>query len=436
MRSFARSLLRLTVALMALAACQPATDTLPPPPTFTPVGSASLGDLTWHDANANGLQDAGEEGLADVTVRLYDANGKMLAETRSDAEGRYAFADLQPGSYTLEFAAPSGYSLTPLDQGGDDASDSDANPSSGKTGLISLSVGQTAADWDAGFASETAALPTETPTPAPTLTPTPAGPPVEPEEVVIHGKAGDLQARYYRSTAEPPDALVVLLHWTRGDMSDWNEIAVWLQNRGHKNPYPNPGSAPYWDPSWFPRVPAGRSYGVLIVTYSGCQPAPVGCSTQVPNDWFFDSMPETWLFDSMVALSEASKLTGVPFSRIVAIGTSIGADGAVIGCGEIGCAGALALSPGNFLALSGAPNTTYSGAVKMLAQETNPQAHVWCVADENEINVCKQAESVGGANYRAIEVPGGGHGMELLQPNLDPLPMQLILDFLALVFGQ
>ncbi len=431
----ARWFIGLVVILMALAACQPATNTTPPPPTFTPVGSASLGDLTWHDANANGIQDAGEEGLADVLVRLYDVSGKMLAETRSDAEGRYVFSGLQGGDYTLEFAAPSGYVLTQPDKGGDDARDSDPDPASGKTALISLNAGQSAMDWDAGFVAEVAALPTETPTPEPTLTPTSAGPPVEPEEVVFHGKAAEIHGRYYRAATEDAP-LVVLLHWVRGDMTDWNEVAVWLQNRGQKNPYPNPGSDPYWDPSWFPPVPAGRSYNVLLITYSGCQPAPVGCPAKPPDGWFFPTMSETWLFDSLMLPSQISDLTGVPSSRIVFIGASIGADGAVIACAELGCAGALSLSPGNFLADPWAPDTSYSGAVKRLVGERNPPAHVWCLADENEIGVCKKAESVGGANYRAIEIPGGGHGMELLQPNLDPLPMQEILEFLKTVFGK
>lgn len=391
----------------------------------TSAGSASIGDLTWLDANANGLQDGGEEGLAGVAVRLYDTNGNMLAATRSDADGRYAFSDLRPGDYALEFVAPAGYGLTKADQGEDDARDSDPNPATGKTTVISLAAGQTAENWDAGFRPEVAALPTKTPTPEPTLTPTPAGPPVEPEEVVIHGKDGDLQGRYYRAATEPAP-LVVLMHWVNGDMSDWNEIAVWLQNRGQKNPYPNPGNAPWWDPSWFPPVPQGRSYAVLTFTYTGCQPSPVGCP-----DW----TPETWLFDSMTVMIEAAKLPRVDPNRIVAIGSSIGADGAVIGCAETGCAGALSLSPGNFLADPQASQTSYSGAVKWLL-ENNPQAHVWCLADENEISVCKKAESVGGANYRAIEIPGGKHGTVLLSPNLNPLPMQLILDFLEQVFGQ
>ncbi len=383
-----------SVLLVLLSACQP-----------TSAGSASIGDLTWLDANANGIQDAGEEGLANVTVRLYDASGAKIAETRSDSNGRYIFTDLQPSDYTLEFVA-SGYTLTQPDQGGDDARDSDPDPATGRTAAVSLAGGQAAADWDAGFVSKTAAAPTTTPTPAP--------PPLEPEEVVFRGEFGDLQGRYYRAATEPAP-LVVLMHWIGGDMNDWNEIAPWLQNRGLKNPYPNPGTDPWWDPSWFPPVPEGRSYAVFVFSFSGCQPG--GCPRSLT--------PEMWQSDGISAMNYAATLPGVDPHRIVAIGSSIGSNAAIISCGQVAnCSGALTLSPG-----------AYPDDVQEIFNR-HSQAHVWCLADENEIAGCEMPELANQPAYRAIEIPGGGHGTELLQPNLDPLPMQLILDFLALVFGE
>lgn len=215
----------------------------------------------------------------------------------------------------------------------------------------------------------------------PSLTPTP----FQPQEVIFHGKAAELPGLYYPPT-QSDALLVVFLHSARNDMSEWRDTAARLHKLG---------------------------YGALTVTYSGCQPAPVGCPMTPPKEWFFPTMPETWLFDSMMVLSQISELTGIPTSRIVVIGASIGADGAIIACAEFACAGALALSPGNFLALSGAPDTTFPGALKQLVKH-NPQAIVWCVANEKESSVCKKAESAGGANYRAIEIPGGGHGSELV----------------------
>lgn len=382
----------------------------------TSAGSASIGDLTWLDANANGLQDGGEEGLAGVAVRLYDTNGNMLAATRSDADGRYAFADLQPGDYALEFVAPAGYALTKADQGEDDARDSDADPSSGRTTVISLRAGQSSGDWDAGFVSETAAVPTETPT----LTPTPVPPPLEPEEVAFPGEYGELHGRYYRADTEPAP-LVVLMHWIAGDMNDWNEIAPWLQNRGLKNPYPNPGNDPWWDPTWFPPVPEGRSYAVFVFSFTGCQPD--GCPDDPTRSIY--EMWQIWVSDAISAMNYAATLPGVDPQRIVAIGASIGSGGAIASCGQVEhCNGALTLSPGGGL-----------DDVQDIFNH-HPQARVWCLADEYEITGCEIPEFADRPAYRAIEIPGGGHGMELLRPNLEPLPMQLILDFLEQVFGR
>ena len=35
---------------------------------------ASIGDRVWLDANGNGVQDAGESGMAGVTVELFDGD--------------------------------------------------------------------------------------------------------------------------------------------------------------------------------------------------------------------------------------------------------------------------------------------------------------------------------------------------------------------------
>ena len=46
--------------------------------------SHSVGDWVWFDADGNGIQDSGEAGLADVTVRLYSAASNLVAETARD----------------------------------------------------------------------------------------------------------------------------------------------------------------------------------------------------------------------------------------------------------------------------------------------------------------------------------------------------------------
>jgi uncharacterized protein YbdZ (MbtH family) len=103
----------------------------------------SLGDLAWYDTNQDGIQDAGEPGVQGVTVNLYQGvcTGQALASTTTDASGNYLFADLFPDTYCLQFSnIPAGWSISPQNQGGDDAVDSDADPTTARITNISLSA--------------------------------------------------------------------------------------------------------------------------------------------------------------------------------------------------------------------------------------------------------------------------------------------------------
>lgn len=65
---------------------------------------ASIGDKVWRDANHNGVQDSGEEGIGKIKVMLFDATtNKQLAATVTDSKGSYLFSNLDPGSYYLKF---------------------------------------------------------------------------------------------------------------------------------------------------------------------------------------------------------------------------------------------------------------------------------------------------------------------------------------------
>ncbi len=99
---------------------------------FGLVPLAAIGDYTWLDINGNGIQDAGEQPLAGITVTLL-LNGTAISTTVSDAAGLYKFEHLAPGDYSLQFSAPITYLVTKQDAGGNDALDSDINPVSGKT---------------------------------------------------------------------------------------------------------------------------------------------------------------------------------------------------------------------------------------------------------------------------------------------------------------
>jgi hypothetical protein len=57
-----------------------------------------IGDTVWYD-DGNGVQDAGEGGIADVIVTLRDAAGHLVGTTVTGADGTYFFGDLGAGVY-------------------------------------------------------------------------------------------------------------------------------------------------------------------------------------------------------------------------------------------------------------------------------------------------------------------------------------------------
>jgi uncharacterized surface anchored protein len=105
----------------------------------------------WLDKNANGVQDAGEAGLAGVTVKLLNSAGSVVATTTTDANGNYLFNNLTPGDYSAQVVAPTGYFVSAKDQGGNDATDSDFDPTTGKTVSTTLVAGENDLSWDAGL---------------------------------------------------------------------------------------------------------------------------------------------------------------------------------------------------------------------------------------------------------------------------------------------
>ena len=78
----------------------------PPPPTPTPEppapGTAQIGDYVWIDANVDCVQDPTETPVEGAAMNLVDADGLVIAEATTDADGFYLFEDVPPGDYTIE----------------------------------------------------------------------------------------------------------------------------------------------------------------------------------------------------------------------------------------------------------------------------------------------------------------------------------------------
>jgi dienelactone hydrolase len=264
----------------------------------------------------------------------------------------------------------------------------------------------------------TEVFPTDTPTieptlppPTPTFSATPLPPlPSTPQLVEFTAEDGrELQGIYYPA-AENPAPMVVLMHWAGGDRNDWNEIAYWLQNRDLLETSENVGSQPWLDPSWFPEIPESKSYAVFTFTFRGFD----GVGDNVS--------PSGWLLDAQAAIKISRELEGVDPTKIVAIGASIGADGAVDACGE-SCLGGLAISPGSYLDLP------FSGVVSAL-ESSDPAKIIWCLAAEGDSFSADTCRSASGDHLNTIIYPGDEHGMLLLKPEMDPDTMQIILEFL------
>jgi hypothetical protein len=114
---------------------------------FYVIATAKIGDFVWNDLNKNGVQDAGEPGLANVLVTLTLPGGATQTAT-TNSTGFYQFTGLPAGTYTLSFSTPSGYTPSAANQGGDDTKDSD--PINGNTS-VTLTTGQVNNTVDAGF---------------------------------------------------------------------------------------------------------------------------------------------------------------------------------------------------------------------------------------------------------------------------------------------
>lgn len=70
-------------------------------------GSGIIGDTVWQDSNKNGVQDAGEPGIAGATVRLTNLDTNATSTDTTDSNGKYLFSALDPANYRVELVMSS-----------------------------------------------------------------------------------------------------------------------------------------------------------------------------------------------------------------------------------------------------------------------------------------------------------------------------------------
>ncbi len=151
-----KQLIRYAIVFLVLAgilmlARDPAAGATGPQSSSNQTGMATVKGYIWNDADRDGVQDAGKNGLRNVNVRLYDRNRRLVKTTRTDANGRYEFLDITPGDYYVDIMTPTGYAISPRDQGQDEAVDSDTDPASGETVPVTLVAGENLQRWDTGL---------------------------------------------------------------------------------------------------------------------------------------------------------------------------------------------------------------------------------------------------------------------------------------------
>lgn len=114
--------------------------------------AGAVGSCVWEDLNGNGVFEPGEPGVADVPVSIFNADGELIAETTTNAQGNYEFDDVLQGLYFLQFETIGEYEFTAPNVG-NETNDSDVDDSNGlgTTALFTVAAGQSIENIKAGL---------------------------------------------------------------------------------------------------------------------------------------------------------------------------------------------------------------------------------------------------------------------------------------------
>lgn len=134
-------------------------------PTTTAKKLGSISGLYWEDTNKNGIQDEGENThFAGQTVILTDENGKQLATTKTDKDGKYIFErlDANGNKYRIQFTKVNHRDFTTPDVGdktpATDGSSTDSDAYTDEDNKLTITLTQdapTKEHVDAGVLPET-----------------------------------------------------------------------------------------------------------------------------------------------------------------------------------------------------------------------------------------------------------------------------------------
>ena len=274
-------------------------------------------------------------------------------------------------------------------------------------------------------------LPSDTPMPAitntPSITSSPSAIPEvelppEPIEILFNASDGQELSGLYFPAAEKPAPIIVLMPWSRGNQSEWEEVAYWLQGRGLLVRALN--SRETWKSSnWYPERTLNMPLGVFTFNFRSCE-GENGCQAYLPAEW---------LLDAQAALVTASQLVGADPGKILTAGASNGADGAVDSCAWLNntnqgtCLGAFALSPSSSLTVD------FRAAADALLAQEHP-APVYCLyglLDDASQETCGDYPEIRAVSYGYVE----DHGLELILVDRRPDPLKVLQEFIVEALG-